>query len=93
VAKLAAYCRAHHLIPKVTDEWVRRLLRRNGLTAQRVRTWTSSDPAFDRKKKGHRRTSMLTIRDIKLGPHKAHRNQWCEPIGWQAQIPHHAGRR
>lgn len=51
VPKLAEYCRRRHLLPPVTDEWVRRLLRREGLTAQRVRTWkTSHDPAFDRKK-------------------------------------------
>ena len=51
VPKLAEYCRQRRLLPPVTDEWVRRLLRREGLTAQRVRTWkTSSDPAFDRKK-------------------------------------------
>lgn len=51
VPKLAEYCRRQHLLPPVTDEWVRRLLRRAGLTAQRVRTWkTSHDPAFDRKK-------------------------------------------
>ncbi len=51
VPKLAEYCRGRHLLPPVTDEWVRRLLRREGLTAQRVRTWkTSHDPAFDRKK-------------------------------------------
>lgn len=51
VPKLAEYCRQRHLLPPVTDEWVRRLLRREGLTAQRVRTWkTSHDPAFDRKK-------------------------------------------
>lgn len=51
VPKLAEYCRRRRLLPPVTDEWVRRLLRREGLTAQRVRTWkTSSDPAFDRKK-------------------------------------------
>jgi len=51
VPKLAAYCRGHRLLPPVTDEWVRRLLRREGLTAQRVRTWkTSHDPNFDRKK-------------------------------------------
>jgi transposase len=34
VPKLAEYCRAKHLLPAVTDEWVRRLLRRQGLTAQ-----------------------------------------------------------
>ena len=51
VPKLADYCRAKRLLPTVTDEWVRRLLRREGLTAQRIRTWkTSSDPHFDRKK-------------------------------------------
>ena len=51
VSKLAEYCRRRRLLPAVTDEWVRRLLRREGLTAQRVRTWkTSTDPAFDRKK-------------------------------------------
>lgn len=50
VPKLAEYCRRRRLLPPVTDEWVRRLLRREGLTAQRVRTWkTSSDPACDRK--------------------------------------------
>lgn len=51
VPKLAEYCRQHRLLPPVTDEWVRRLLRRESLTAQRVRIWkTSTDPAFDRKK-------------------------------------------
>jgi transposase len=51
VSKLAEYCRQRKLLPPVTDEWVRRLLRREGLSAQRVRTWkTSTDPAFDRKK-------------------------------------------
>jgi len=52
VSKLAEYCRRRKLLPPVTDEWVRRLLRREGLSAQRVRTWkTSTDPNFDRKKK------------------------------------------
>jgi transposase len=51
VPKLAEYCRGRGLLPPVTDEWVRRLLRRDGLTPQRIRTWkTSHDPAFDRKK-------------------------------------------
>ncbi len=51
VSKLAEYCRRRKLLPPVTDEWVRRLLRREGLTAQRVRTWKAShDPASDRKK-------------------------------------------
>jgi len=51
VAKLAEHCRAKRLLPEVTDEWVRRLLRREGLSAQRIRTWkTSHDPHFDGKK-------------------------------------------
>ncbi|HEV2053755.1 MAG TPA: helix-turn-helix domain-containing protein [Methylomirabilota bacterium] len=51
VPKLAAYCRQRGLLPPITDEWVRRLLRREGLRARRIRTWkTSADPAFDRKK-------------------------------------------
>jgi transposase len=51
VAKLAEYCRSKHLLPEVTDEWVRRVLRREGVSAQRIRTWkTSNDPHFDSKK-------------------------------------------
>jgi transposase len=51
VPKLAEYCRGRGLLPPITDEWVRRLLRREGLRPQRIRTWkTSRDPAFDRKK-------------------------------------------
>ncbi|HWB87028.1 MAG TPA: helix-turn-helix domain-containing protein, partial [Bryobacteraceae bacterium] len=51
VPKLGEYCRSRRLLPPVTDEWIRRLLRREGLTPQRIRTWkTSSDPDFDRKK-------------------------------------------
>lgn len=51
VASLTAYCQARGLLPAITDEWVRRLLRREGLTPQRMRTWkTSHDPAFERKK-------------------------------------------
>lgn len=47
VRTLTEYCKAHDLIPDFTDEWVRRLLRREGLTPQRIRTWKrSSDPLF-----------------------------------------------
>jgi len=60
VPKLAAYCREHELIPPFCDEWVRRLLRGAGLSAQRIRTWkTSHDPAFDRKKKPSVRSTPL----------------------------------
>src|SRR5207247_2062548 len=53
VPKLTEYCREKRLSPPVSDEWVRRLLRREGLTAQRIRTWKiSKDPDLDRKKNG-----------------------------------------
>jgi transposase len=62
VPKLAAYCREHNLIPPFCDEWVRRLLRGAGLSAQRIRTWkTSHDPAFDTKKK----PSMRSMRSLR----------------------------
>jgi transposase len=35
VSKLAEYCRRRKLPPPVTDEWVRRLLRREGLSSSR----------------------------------------------------------
>src|SRR6266508_1033306 len=50
VAKLAAYCRRKRVLPDISEEWVRRLLRREGLSAQRVKTWKgSTDPRFDEK--------------------------------------------
>lgn len=51
VAKLHSYCAERGLLPKCTDEWVRRLLRREGLTYQRTKTWKqSNDPLFEEKK-------------------------------------------
>ncbi|MFQ5836161.1 MAG: helix-turn-helix domain-containing protein [bacterium] len=51
VSKLSAYCKERAMLPDITDEWVRRLLRREGLTPQRTRTWKSSpDPEFEVKK-------------------------------------------
>ena len=35
VSKLAEYCRLRKLLPPVTDEWVRHLLRREGLSSSR----------------------------------------------------------
>ncbi|MGH3132116.1 MAG: helix-turn-helix domain-containing protein [Gaiellaceae bacterium] len=50
VRTLSEYCKTKRLIPDFSEEWVRRLLRREGLTSQRIRTWkTSTDPAFDPK--------------------------------------------
>lgn len=50
VPKLADFCRTKKLIPPFCDEWVRRLLRRKGLSAKRIRTWkTSTDPLFGPK--------------------------------------------
>ncbi len=63
VPKLAEYCRKKGLLPSVTDEWVRRLLRREGLTPQRIRTWkTSRDPHFDRKKNASARSTGVARR-------------------------------
>jgi transposase len=51
VKKLNDYCRSEGILPKVTDEWVRRLLRREGITHQRTGTWKNSpDPDFEVKK-------------------------------------------
>ena len=51
VAKLAEYCRSQDLLPDVSNEWVRRLLRREGLSLQRTKTWKESpDPKFEKKK-------------------------------------------
>ncbi len=51
VKKLNRYCRKKGILPEVTDEWVRRLLRREGITHQRTKTWKESpDPDFEVKK-------------------------------------------
>lgn len=50
VKRLSEYCRERKLIPPFCDEWVRRLLRREGLSAQKIRTWKrSTDPLFGPK--------------------------------------------
>lgn len=51
VKKLKAYCREQKLLPAITDEWVRRLLRREGVSFQHSKTWKESpDPEFEVKK-------------------------------------------
>jgi len=63
VPKLAEYCRRKRLLPEVTDEWVRRLLRREGISALRVRTWkTSDDPAFEQKNTASARSTAAARR-------------------------------
>lgn len=50
VRTLSEYCKGKRLIPDFSEEWVRRLLRREGLSPKRIRTWkTSTDPDFDPK--------------------------------------------
>ncbi len=50
VRTLNAYCQKHKLLPPFSDEWVRQLLRRRRLSAQRIRTWKhSDDPQFAKK--------------------------------------------
>jgi len=51
VAKLQEYCRTKKFLPAFSDEWVRRLLRREGITLQHTKTWKESpDPDFESKK-------------------------------------------
>ncbi len=50
VRTLNAYCQKKKLLPPFSDEWVRQLLRRKRLSAQRIRTWKhSDDPRFGPK--------------------------------------------
>ena len=51
VSKLRAYCLKEGLIPPISGEWVRRLLRREGVSYQHTKTWKQSpDPEFEVKK-------------------------------------------
>ena len=51
VAKLQGYCRKKKVLPAFSTEWVRRLLRREGISVQRTKTWKESpDPDFESKK-------------------------------------------
>ena len=53
VAKLKEHCTRKKLLPTFSDEWVRRLLRREGVSFQRTKTWKESpDPHFESKKTG-----------------------------------------
>ena len=51
VCKLKQHCLKQGLIPDISDEWVRRLLRREGLSYQQTKTWKeSNDPEYEVKK-------------------------------------------
>lgn len=51
VAKLRDYCQKKNLLPEFSGEWVRRLLRREGISLQQTKTWKQSpDPDFEAKK-------------------------------------------
>jgi transposase len=51
VAKLSTYCKSKSLLPDVSNEWLRRLLAREGLSLQRTKTWkVSPDTEFEKKK-------------------------------------------
>jgi transposase len=51
VKKLKAYLLEQGLLPEITDEWVRRLLHREGVSFQHTKTWKQSpDPEFEVKK-------------------------------------------
>ena len=51
VEKLRSYLLQRGLFPDYTNEWVRRLLRREGISHQHTKTWKESpDPDFEVKK-------------------------------------------
>ena len=51
VSKLRAYCLEEGLIPPISSEWVRRLLRHEGVSYQHTKIWKQSpDPDFEVKK-------------------------------------------
>jgi len=51
VSKLKAYLTKLGIFPDYSDEWVRRLLRREGISFQRTKSWKESpDPDFEVKK-------------------------------------------
>lgn len=51
VGKLTDYCKSQGLLPDVSNEWVRRLLHRQGISFKRTKTWKESpDPDFEKKK-------------------------------------------
>lgn len=51
VSKLKAYLTRKGIFPDYSDEWVRRLLRREGISFQRTKSWKDSpDPDFEVKK-------------------------------------------
>jgi transposase len=59
VKKLKAYCREQGLLPPITDEWVRQLLRREGISFQHSKTWKESpDPQFEVKKTASSTSTM-----------------------------------
>ena len=55
VKKLTAYCREHDLLPPITDEWVRRLLRREGVSFSTPRPGKSRQTPSSSSKKPHPR--------------------------------------
>lgn len=69
LSKLKQYCLKKGLIPDISNEWVRRLLRREGLSYQHTKTWKeSNDPEFEVKKTA---SWTSTRRRPKMGPSSA----------------------
>jgi len=69
VSKLKQYCLKQGLIPDISDEWVRRLLRREGLSYQHTKTWKElNDPDFEGEKTA---SSTSTTRRRSTAPSSA----------------------
>jgi transposase len=66
VSKLRAYCLEQGLIPPISDEWVRRLLRREGVSYQHTKTWKQSpDPEFEVKKTASSTSTSTARRTVR----------------------------
>jgi transposase len=66
VSKLKAYCLEQGLIPDISDEWVRRLLRREGVSYQRTKTWKESNaPDFEVKKTASSTSTSVAPREAR----------------------------
>lgn len=66
VSKLRTYCLEAGLIPAISDEWVRRLLRREGVSYQHTKTWKQSpDPEFEVKKTASSTSTSTARRTVR----------------------------
>jgi transposase len=62
VSKLRTYLLKRGLFPDVSNEWIRRLLKRVGVSLQHTKTWKESpDPDFEEKKPCSKTIQYMSI--------------------------------